>query len=283
MVKSHHFLTTVFMSFSLAGMAFCHESALLTRQDHKNIPVILYTSKENSCRGIAIISHGAGGSEKGYSYIGEAMSSHGYMTVVVGHQESGRQALRQHLRGNGVREGLSELITDPDAYAGRLMDIATAKRWAQDRCGSSQSILLGHSMGAATAMIEAGAKNMLGIRGSNTFDAYIALSPQGVGSIFPPNAWREISMPVLMITGTRDNELGGDSWKTRTEPFKNMPAGCKWLGVIDGATHMNFAGHGMSRKTEAITTQTIHAFLLHLNQGDCKPPQQERGIKIQSK
>jgi hypothetical protein len=31
-------------------------------------------------------------------------------------------------------------------------------------------------------------------------------------------------------------------YKSRTIPYDNMPAGCKWLGVIDDDTHMNFAG-----------------------------------------
>ena len=126
-------------------------------------------------------------------------------------------------------------------------------------------------MGAATVMIEAGARNKVGVQGADSFNAYIALSPQGNGSIFPENAWSGIRRPVLLITGTRDTELGGASWETRTEPFTNMPPGCKWLGVIDGASHLNLAGNGMSRKTETLTVQTISAFLDGIHTGDCSP------------
>jgi len=266
-----------------AGTAFGQEVLSLPRQDQKPVPVTAYSPKSANCLGVAIISPGAGGSERGYQYLGDAMSSLGYLALVVGHRESGGRALHGHVRQNGLREGLAALITDPHAYRGRLMDIAASAHWAQSQCKTGESILIGHSMGAATVMIEAGARNKLGVNGTNAFSAYIALSPQGPGSIFPQNAWTEISQPVLSLTGTRDNELGGASWETRTEPYKSMPAGCKWLGVIDGATHMNFAGNGMSRKVEALTTQVITAFLDALHRGDCRVPRQSEGARIESK
>ncbi|NBS96163.1 MAG: alpha/beta hydrolase, partial [Betaproteobacteria bacterium] len=146
-----------------------------------------------------------------------------------------------------------------------------------------KSVLIGHSMGAATAMITAGARNHLGANGTNSFSAYIALSPQGAGLIFPENAWADIKVPMLMLTGTRDTELGGGSWETRTEAFKNMPAGCKWLGVIEGATHMNFAGIGRSRSVEAVTAQTIGAFLDGVHRGDCRLEKPIDGVQIDTK
>ena len=138
-------------------------------------------------------------------------------------------------------------------------------------------------MGAATVMMEAGARNRMNIEGARSFSAYIALSPQGAGSIFPQNAWAEIGQPVLLLTGTRDNELGGANWETRTEPFRSMPAGCKWLGVIDGATHMNFAGNGLSRKAEALTVQTIGAFLDGIHGGDCVSHKSIEGIRLETR
>ena len=276
-------LLTVALLLGFATNAVGQGTVSLTRKDHKTVPVITYPPRDASCRGVAIISPGAGGSEKGYPYLGEAMASLGYLAVVVGHPESGRSALRDKIRGSGLREGLAELITEPDAYRGRLMDISAARHWAQSRCNGSESILIGHSMGAATTLIEAGARNKLGVNGTDSFSAYIALSPQGAGSIFPQHAWAEIARPVLSLTGTRDTELGGASWETRTEPYRDMPAGCKWLGVIDGATHMNFAGTGVSHNVETLTTQAIGAFLGAVHRGDCRAPAQIRGMDIQSK
>jgi hypothetical protein len=62
-----------------------------------------------------------------------------------------------------------------------------------------------------------------------------------------------------------------------------MPPGCKWLGVIDGASHLNFAGNGLSRKTEMLTNQTIAAFLQGVRAGDCKAPPRVAGIELNVK
>lgn len=286
---NHFFLIAFALTVlvSLAGQATAKESLSLSRQDHKTLPATAYFPKEEVCHGVAVISHGAGSSENGYSYIGKAMSALGYLSVVVGHQESDKQALRKLTKANGLREGLLKLVTDTSAYRGRLMDIAAAKQWAATQCNATKSVLLGHSMGAATTLMVAGARNKMGIKGddkaSNAFDAYIALSPQGPGHIFPANAWADIKKPVLTLTGTRDKALGNAAWKTRTEPYLNMPAGCKWLGVINGATHLNFAGMGFSGKTEKLTTQTISAFLQGVDKGDCKAPAPQSGIDIQAK
>lgn len=276
-------LVTLAVLLGASGVAIGQELAALIREDQNPVPVLAYAQKAAKCRGIAVISPGTGGSEKGYRYLGDAMASLGYLAVVVGHQESGRRALREHMRDSGMREGLAELIVQPDAYRARFMDIAATRQWAQARCGSDNSVLIGHSMGAATVLMEAGATNKVGIKGANSFDAYIALSPQGPGSIFPDNAWAGIGQAVLLVTGTRDSELGGASWQSRTEPFNSMPAGCKWLAVVDGATHMHFAGLGLSQKTQSVTARTVEAFLAGIDRGDCKLPEPIPGVQIENR
>ena len=281
--KIHRALILGALVFGPAGATLGQEVVQVARQDERLVSLTTYLPKVVDCRGVATISPGAGGSEQGYRYLGEAMSSLGYLTLVIGHPESGPQTLRALSRSIGLREGLAELITDPDAYRARFMDIAAARDWAKGRCKASESLLIGHSMGAATVMMEAGAKNKLGVQGADAFAAYIALSPQGSGSIFPENAWSGISKPILILTGTRDSELGGASWETRTEPFNNMPKGCKWLGVIDGAGHLNFAGNGMSRNTEALTTLTIGNFLHALDRDHCRSQGRLQGMELTTK
>lgn len=243
---------------------------LLERLDQRRVPVkAYYPSVPDSCRGIAVISHGAGGSEDGYRYLGEAMASLGYLAVVPGHRESGREAVRERVKARGLREGLAELITSPQAYQARFMDIASVTHWARPQCKGDDPILIGHSMGAATALLEAGAGNRLGLAGASAFKAYIAISPQGPGMIFEPNGWSVISRPVLTITGTRDIELESGTWESRTEPHRNLPEGCKSLAVVQGANHMQFAGVGDARAVEALTVQVIKAFLERVRTPGC--------------
>lgn len=221
---------------SAACTAPAQHTVAITRQDQKAVPLAAYSERNGNCRGVSIMSPGAGGSEKGYRCLGEALSSIGYLAVVVGHEEGGRAPLRERLLGKGLRDGLADLIADPKAYRGRFLDIAAAREWARSHCSGPDSVLVGHSMGAATVVLEAGARNRLGLSGADSFNVYVAISPQGTGSIFPPDAWTNIKRPVLTLMGTNDRELGGASWESRTEPYRNMPAGCKSLAVITGAT-----------------------------------------------
>lgn len=131
-------------------------------------------------------------------------------------------------------------------------------------------------------MIEAGAKNKISVKGGGRFDAYVALSPDGPDPIFPMNAWSGIGKPMLILTGARDKSKTGD-YKSRTLPYDSLPAGCKWLGVIDGATHMNFAGVGFAGTTEKLTLLETKAFLDTLRAGKCGIPVKADGITLASK
>jgi len=283
----HHRLRTLLCTLALllaCASSFGLEIASLTRQDGHAVPVAVHAPARDACDGIAVISPGAGGSEAGYRYLGEAMSSFGYLALVVGHRESGREALRRFVAGANLREGLARLLTDPDAHRGRALDIAAARAWALSRCPAARAtVLIGHSMGAASVLIEAGAQNRVGAHGSDSFDAYVALSPQGVGTIFPQHAWSSIARPVLSITGTRDDELGRLSWETRTEPFADMRAGCKWLLVVEGATHMDLGGRGGSQPVETQVVRVIGAFLDGVRRGDCRAPAELQGLDLRAK
>lgn len=265
------------------GIALGQRLVSVVRQDQQLVPLAAYAPGTERCHGVAVLSPGAGGSEQGQAALAEAMAAMGYHAVVVGHAGSGREALRHHVQRQGLRDGLATLTTSPEAYRGRLMDIDAARRWARDQCPTGNALLVGHSMGAATVMIVAGARNRVGVQGTQSFDAYIALSPQGPGAIFPDDAWAGIRQPVLMLTGTRDDELGGAPWEHRTLPFHRMPPGCKWLGVVDGATHMQLGGNGRSQQVDQLTAQMVAGFVQAVQRGDCQPGATPAGIQILAK
>jgi predicted dienelactone hydrolase len=253
------------------------------REDGTGTPLRVYAPSNDGCAPLALISPGAGGDENGYQYVAEGLQGSGWRAIVIGHKESGSAALRSDMQeAKGVKSGLEGLVNDPKAYNARLIDIAAALKWAASSCKAPFVALLGHSMGARTVMVEAGAKNNFGIRGPDRFDAYVALSPDGPGKMFPENAWSRIQKPVLMLTGTRDKSLDGD-WRLRTIPYQGLPAGCKWLGVIEGASHLNFAGVGFAGSTEKLVLLETKAFLNSLRSGKCGSPVPADGITLQSK
>lgn len=263
--------------------AWAQELVQAPRTDGAKTPLRVYARNAAACAPLALISPGAGGSEDGYKYLAEGLRDAGWRAVVMGHKESGEAALRADMKDSGgVRKGVRELVDDPNAYNARLMDIAAAMKWAGSACKAPFVALLGHSMGARTVMVEAGAKNKLGVKGMDRFDAYVAMSPDGPDAMFPENAWSEIRKPMLILTGTRDKSLQG-GWQSRTLPYENSPAGCKWLGVIDGATHMNFAGVGFAGSTEKLALLETKTFLDALRGEKCGVPMTAEGIAVKSK
>jgi hypothetical protein len=145
-------------------------------------------------------------------------------------------------------------------------------------------------MGAETVMLEVGAKNMIGVTsppaGQDRFDAYVALSPEGAGIVFPEDAWSGIHKPILILTGTRDQSLKGGP-RACLVPWHDLPGSdeqCQWMGVIDGATHMNFAGNGPGNERVGPTvTQTITAFLEGVHKKSCTLPPSTSQMKLQGK
>lgn len=237
------------------------------------------------CRGVAVLSHGAGGSEDGLAYLAAHLRGNGYLAIVPGHALSGRAALRAHMpkgRLKGAfKDGLNGLLTDTAAYRDRFADVQAARDWGTAHCRSDFSVLVGHSMGAATTLLLAGADNVLGLRTRIPFDAYIALSPQGVGHIFPANAWRGIQAPVYSLTGTEDDEIDAD-WTSRLQPYRNMVPGCKWQGIVEGGSHRDFGGGGTAAET-ALITGSIDAFLASVRAGKCAGGYRAPGIRVESK
>jgi len=270
---------------ALTPFALAQELVQAPRADGTQTPLRVYAPAGSGCAPLAVISPGAGGSENGYSYLAKALRDDGWRAIVMGHKESGKDALRSDMRDSGsIKKGLRQLVDDPKAYDARLMDIAAALKWADSSCKAPFVALLGHSMGARTVMVEAGAKNKLGVKGgADRFAAYVAMSPDGPDPMFPENAWGHIRKPMLILTGTRDKSMQSGDFQSRIMPYDDMPSGCKWLGVIDGATHMNFAGIGMARSTEKLTLLETKTFLDGLRAGKCGTPVPADGITVKNK
>jgi len=281
-------MTSLIASPSLSAQ----ERISVPRADGHTTPLLIYPADgaSSGCSPLAVISHGAGGSEDGYRYLAEAMVKLGYTTIVMGHRESGMSALRADMRADGFTQGVTALVTNPQAEQARLWDVGAALKWADGQCKAPRRILLGHSMGAETVMLEAGAKNIIGVAsppaGQSRFDTYVALSPEGPGLVFPDHAWSGIHKPLLVLTGTRDQSLKGGP-QARQVPWRDLPGTpgtCQWMGVIDGATHMNFAGSGFgANRVEPTVTQTIATFLAGVRNGTCPLPAAVAGMTLQAK
>src|ERR1700758_5176977 len=140
----------------MGHFAGAQEAVRAPRADGAMTPMRVYGPSTQRCAPLALISPGAGGSENGYRYLAEGMQAAGWRAIVIGHKESGGAALRADIReARSIKRGLRKLVDDPKAYDQRLMDIGAALKWAGSSCKAPYIALIGHSMGARTAMVEA--------------------------------------------------------------------------------------------------------------------------------
>ncbi|MDX1974833.1 MAG: hypothetical protein SFT92_04070 [Rickettsiales bacterium] len=154
-----------------------------------------------------------------------------------------------------------EALLNPVFWQGRFDDIQATLTYATANCRPPLLVMAGHSMGAATTMLEAGAKGAVPYGGADRFDAYVALSPQGISWMFKDtSAWSNVKKPVLFITGTEDS-MFNDDYQNRVKAFDYLPRGQKRIVIIDGADHMDLGGRGKNDEAKQITTTAIFDFL----------------------
>lgn len=282
MKRSLIFLPAIALLLPLLALAQQHIE--VPRADGAMTPLVVFDAQGGgACAPLVLLSHGAGGNaEHGLHYLGEALAHDGWRAISVGHAESGLAPLRKDMQTAGVKQGLRDLITDVAAYKARFMDIDAALKWSEAQCHAPYKVLAGHSMGAITVMLEAGARNKLDIKANGGFDAYVALSPEGPGIVFPENAWQPIRAPMLLITGTRDDGLDGDyNWRTRA--FDGLGPGCRWLAVIDGASHMNLGGLDPRGRTTKRTAKLVVSYLDGVRGKHCPKLAAEPGVTLRAK
>jgi predicted dienelactone hydrolase len=208
---------------------------------------------------VIIFSHGLGGTREGYTYLGRAWASHGYVSVHLQHIGSDDGAYKGSLR---PLKKLKEAGIDPANNENRPLDI----RFAIDRLFEMQkdpAFLLhghmdlahigvaGHSFGAYTAMAIAGQAYEMGTGASNRspdprVSAAIAMSTPVPEAIVARGAFDHVTIPVFHMTGTKDvvgiaGESGGDASHRRI-PYDRTTQAAAYLLTFQGGDHMVFSG-----------------------------------------
>lgn len=213
---------------------------------------------------VVMISHGLGGSQWGYAYLGRHLAANGIVSIHCSHP--GSDWLLWDGKGMGTAiANLRKANEDPANWRERPRDIsflidhleefeakvpALAGRMARERIA-----VAGHSLGAYTALALAGLRPTLPggdiVLADRRVRAVVAMSPPGSGGFLPPGCWSGVDRPVLLMTGTKDEEpfSGRDralAW--RQEVWDGLPEGAKHLFILDGATHMTYSAGGMGEK-----------------------------------
>jgi dienelactone hydrolase len=260
----------------------------LTVQDTKrdrDIPVRVYLPQATQAAPVVLFSHGLGGSREGSGYLGKHWAARGYVTVFLQHPGSDASVWKDEAprrRMQAMREAASArnfLLRVKDVPAvldqleqwNRIDGHVLAGRLDLQKVGMS-----GHSFGAVTTQAVSGQRT---VRGKKLFtdpriDAAVVMSPSSPRRGTPESAFGRVSLPWMLMTGTKDTALIGNAdVKSRLSVFPALPPGGKYELVLFGAEHSAFTDRALPGDTEprnpnhhrvilALSTAFWDAFLL---------------------
>jgi dienelactone hydrolase len=206
---------------------------------------------------VVVFSHGAGGSGSGYRPLFRFWATRGYTVLAPAHADAAGARGRDHTLD--AREPAADAVADAKTWAARvhdaslviggLSDIETAVEALRGRLDGRRLGVGGHSLGAFTAQLLAGAAGGggRGAKGKTFSDprprAFLLLSPQGRGQQgLTAESWESVSRPLMVVTGSRDRGPHGQSPSWRLDPFRLSPPGDKYAVVIEGASHLSSTG-----------------------------------------
>ena len=225
---------------------------------------------------VVVFSHGLGGSKMGYGYLGRAWAAHGYVSIHPSHRENVPfGAVDAEQPTLATLRAMKGAIDDPANWEARPRDLAAVIDALPElqipalegKLDAARLAIAGHSYGAYTALLCAGARVRLGAWSRDFRErrarAFIALSPPGNGSRgLDDSSWARIEAPVLCVTGSRDGGFQGQPPEWREESFRAMRPPDKTLVVVEGAEHFTFSGGRPRRAADPAHLRDIEAATL---------------------
>ncbi len=233
---------------------------------------------------LVVFSHGIGGSRLGYSYLGRYWASQGYASLHLQHVGSDRNLWV----GNpfGLVGRLHDAAQDKEAIA-RVLDL----HFALDqllagplaaRLDANRIVAAGHSYGANTTLLAAGAQveragQKLDFRDPRIKAAIILSAPPFYGESDPAKILAGITVPTLHVTATDDiiRIPGYYSGATdRVAVFDATGSPRKALAVFAGGSHSMFTdrsgtgGMALNPKVKDATRALSLAFLKDVFDGE---------------
>ena len=200
---------------------------------------------------LVLFSHGLGGTRMGYSNLGRYWASQGFIALHLQHPGSDRSVWGN--RGLAVISSIREATTTEQAIA-RAMDVrfvldqVLADPKLSGRIDARRIGIAGHSYGANTALLAAGARfvrdGSLQALGDSRIKAAIIMSPPSLPSEYDPvYVYNPIAIPTLHLTGTEDHTpIPGlvTNASDRRVPFDSIVATPRYLGIFEKGRHTMF-------------------------------------------
>jgi predicted dienelactone hydrolase len=249
-------------------------------QRQRPVPVRLYwpnTVSSNAPVPLVVFSHGIGGSRRGYSYLGQHWSSHGVASLhlqhvgsdralwlgnpfgVIGRLQGAAQEREATERPRDLRFALDQLLASP----------------LGERIDAKRIVAAGHSYGANTTLLAAGARveregKVVELHDERLAAAIVMSAPPFYGERDPARILGPVQLPTLHVTATGDVIRIPGYWSEaadRIAVFEATGSTHKALAVFEGGSHSMFtdrAGTGgveLNPRVKAATQELSLAFL----------------------
>ncbi len=249
------------------------DQALVDRARGRKVPARVYAPAEPGRYPTVIFSHGFSSDLGAFANTARRWAEHGHVVLHPTHADSlaypdatvdPREAaiVRRVIAGRATgvdaetRSAFVRVLDNPFYLDSRLADVAFLVRClcgagslderVVARVDASRLGIAGHSYGAYTTLVVAGAKLERDSAAAKDpllkgFKAAIAISGQGSGRLFfADRSFASVNLPLFMITGTNDMGAADETPVWRQQAFRDSPAGSKYSAVLDGFGHRDF-------------------------------------------
>ena len=249
------------------------------------LPVAQSAAAQPKAAPLVVFSHGIGGSREGYSYIGKYLAANGIAALHVQHVGSDRSLWS----GNPLQMvgRLQDAAKETEAVD-RTKDVRFALDQVlsdshfKDQIDAKRIAAAGHSYGANTAMLLAGARvqregRELDLADPRISAAVIISAPPFYGEGDPAQILKSIRVPSLHITATGDEiKIPGyySAAKDRVAVYEaTSPAQGKLLAVFKEGSHSMFTdrlgtgGEALNPQVKKATRELMLAFFSQVFSG----------------
>ena len=224
---------------------------------HRDIPIRVYRCGEIKSAPVLLFSHGLGGSREMGLYLGEHWAARGYIAVFLQHPGSDTSVWKGK-RPAQIMAAMKE-AANAENFLLRAKDVPAVldqlEAWNKDSkhelfgaFNLEQVGMSGHSFGAVTTQAVSGQTTARG--NFNLTDprikAALPMSPSSPAVGDPTSAFGKVSIPWLLMTGTKDvSAIGGATVETRRAVYNALPPGGKYELVLDEAEHSVFTDRSL--------------------------------------
>ncbi|HEY0894455.1 MAG TPA: hypothetical protein VGE32_15450 [Cellvibrio sp.] len=234
------------------------------------VPALLFVPQQPTAEKIPLIvfSHGLGGARDRYAYLGQYWASKGVASLHLQHVGSDRQVWQGSRLTLAFR--LKKAAGDEEAL-NRVADVKFAldqflKTPFADVIDNENLMIAGHSYGANTAMLLAGAqverdKRKIHLQDQRFSAAILISAPPFYSDESLADILANLTIPTLHITTTKDEiKVPGfySAPEDRVALFKATGSTYKVLAVFYGGSHNIFTGR-RQRPELAVQDQVIKA------------------------